>query len=341
MHLNSIKFSESRKLLSLYDFIFLIIILSILALVIEGAGGMHQALPKLKDLQQDLTLPHLPKYALYTTLRMFAAIIFSLIFTFIVATLAAKNKTAEKIIIPLLDILQSVPILGFLSFTTAFFMGLAPGNELGLELAAVFAVFTSQAWNMTFSFYQSLKNVPNNLLEVSAQLCLTSWQKFWRLEVPFAIPGLVWNTMMSMSGSWFFVVASEVITVNNDQISLPGIGSWINAGIINSDLTAIVWAVMMMGGVIILYDQILFRPIMVWAHKFNMGQTQETEKPSSWFYNMLVLSSISHYASYLLAGFTTKFVCIKWPFSNEGIFFSPKELPVSNQSHLWLKIITY
>src|SRR5262249_11759006 len=140
----------------------------------------------------------LPHYALLTTLRMFGALGVSLLFTFIVAPIAAKSKKAERVIIPALDILQSVPILGFLTFTVVFFTNLFPGSQFGAELAAIFAIFTSQAWNMTFSFYQSLKTVPRDLEEVTTHYRLSPWQRFWKLETPFATPGLVWNMMMSM-----------------------------------------------------------------------------------------------------------------------------------------------
>src|ERR1700683_1911823 len=155
---------------------------------------------------------------------MFAALVASLIFTFTYATLAAKSRRAEMGLIPGLDILQSVPILGFLSFPVAFFFNLFPGNTMGAELAAIFAIFTSQAWNMAFSFYQSLRTVPRDLDEVARGFRLTGWQKFWQLEAPFAIPGLIWNTMMSMSGGWFFVVAAEAISVGDTTIKFPCVG---------------------------------------------------------------------------------------------------------------------
>ena len=218
---------------------------------------------------------------------MFAAIIASLLFTFVVATLAAKSKKAEIIIIPALDILQSVPVLGFLTFTLTFFMGLFPGREWGVELASVFLVFTAQAWNMAFSFYQSLRTLPEDLDEVSRQFGLTTWQRFIRLELPFAIPSLVWNTMMSMSGGWFFVVASEAITVGKTTIMLPGIGSWLAVAIERQDLRSVGWAVMAMGVVIVLYDQLLFRPIVAWADKFRFEQTASQEEPRSWFFDVL------------------------------------------------------
>ena len=160
----------------------------------------------------------LPLYALRTTLRMLAALAVSFVFTLVYATLAAKSRRAAMVLIPILDILQSVPVLGFISFTVTFFLALFPGQELGAELACVFAIFTGQAWNMTFSLYQSLKTIPASLAEVASGFHLTAWQRFTQLEMPFAMPALVWNMMMSMSGGWFFIVAAEAIKVGNMQI---------------------------------------------------------------------------------------------------------------------------
>ena len=202
----------------------------------------------------------LPYYALRTTLRMFAALVASLVFTFTYATLAAKSRRAEMILIPVLDILQSVPILGFLSFTVTFFLNLFPGNTMGAELAAIFAIFTSQAWNMAFSFYQSLRTVPRDLDEVARGFRLTGWQKFWQLEAPFAMPGLIWNTMMSMSGGWFFVVAAEAITVGDTTITLPGVGSYIAKANDAGDWSAIGAAVLTMGIVILLVRSVAVPP---------------------------------------------------------------------------------
>src|SRR5208282_4499185 len=191
-----------------------IVFLAVGALFVAVAHGAHTMRSPLEGLQVNpvsLDPWNLPQYALLTTLRMFAALGFSLLFTFLVAPLAAKSKKAERVIIPALDILQSVPVLGFLTFTVLFFMNLFPGSQLGAELAAIFAIFTSQAWNMTFSFYQSLTTIPRDLDEATRQFQLSPWLRFWKLEAPFAMPGLVWNMMMSMSGGWFFVVASEAI----------------------------------------------------------------------------------------------------------------------------------
>ncbi|MFS8045579.1 ABC transporter permease [Rhizobium sp. BR 314] len=271
-------------------------------LTLHGVGEMRAPLSGLSTGSISLDPAYLPEYALRTTLRMMAAIVASLIFTFVVATLAAKSRRAEKIIIPALDILQSVPVLGFLTFTVTFFMGLFPGSQMGAECASIFAIFTSQAWNMAFSFYQSLRTVPRDLDEVSRGFGLSAWQRFWRLEAPFAAPGLVWNTMMSMSGGWFFVVASEAITVGDTTVQLPGLGSWLAVAIDKQNFVAVGWAVFAMGIVILLYDQLLFRPIVAWADKFRFEQTAGQQKPRSWVYSLIRRTRL---LKYVTAPFTT------------------------------------
>lgn len=223
----------------------------------------------------------LPEYALDTVSRMLAAVVCSLAFTLGYATLAAKNRYAEKILIPLLDILQSVPILGYLSITVTGFMALFPGSLIGVQLAVVFAVFTSQVWNMTFALYQGLTTLPKDLDEAARLYRLNAWQRFWKLELPFSVPGLLWNTMMSMSGGWFFVVAAEAITVAGQTVAVPGIGSYIALAIRNKDLGAIFWAIATMVVVIFLYDFLLFRPIVAWADKFKFETSGDLQKPQS------------------------------------------------------------
>ena len=229
----------------------------------------------------------LPYYLLRTTLRMFLALGASLVFSCVFAVLATKYRAAEKVLVPLLDILQSIPILGFLSITVTGFIALFPGNLLGVECAAIFAIFTSQAWNMAFSLYQSLRTVPAELREAAAVFQLSGWQRFWRLELPFAMPGLLWNMMMSMSGGWFFVVASEAISVSNQNIKLPGVGSYIAMAIEARDLGAIGWAI---GGMLIgimLYDQLFFRPLIAWADKFRFEEGSSEDAPHSWLLTWL------------------------------------------------------
>jgi NitT/TauT family transport system permease protein len=268
------------------DLIAFVLLAGAAVLVFRGAEGVAEPLSRLSVAPVDLDPWNLPAYALRTTLRMFAALFASLIFTLVVATLAARSKRAEQVIVPALDILQSVPILGFLTFTVTFFMHLFPGQQLGVECAAVFAIFTSQAWNMAFSFYQSLRSVPSDLEEVSRGFRLSPLRRFLRLELPFAIPGLVWNAMMSMSGGWFFVVASEAITVGKTTVALPGIGSWLALAIERQDSGAVAWAVGAMGVLILLYDQVFFRPIVAWADRYRFEQTASVEQPGSWAYDL-------------------------------------------------------
>jgi NitT/TauT family transport system permease protein len=272
---------------NIYDVLIFILMAGAFVLLAHGAQEMGAPLATLDIAPVTLDPANLPEYALRTTLRMFAAICASLVFTFVVATLAAKSRKAELVIVPALDILQSVPVLGFLTFTVVFFMGLFPGSQLGAECAAIFAIFTSQAWNMAFSFYQSLRTVPRDLDEVSRHFRLSMWLRFWRLEVPFAAPGLIWNAMMSMSGGWFFVVASEAITVGDTTLKLPGIGSWLAVAIEQKDIGAVGLAVATMAVVILAYDQLVFRPIVAWADKFRFEQTAAQQRPRSWAFDLV------------------------------------------------------
>src|SRR6202034_281223 len=197
------------RLFTRWEVLAVLLIIGLLVVLGEASRHLFQPPAYPQRTPPSLDPSHLPEYAARTTLRMLVAMALSLLFTFTYATLAAKNKQAERILVPLLDILQSVPILGFISVTVVFFMALAPGRVLGAEFAAIFAIFTSQAWNMAFSFYQSLRTVPTELVEASQNFRLSPWMRFWRVDVPFATPQLIWNMMLSMSGSWFFVVASE------------------------------------------------------------------------------------------------------------------------------------
>ena len=269
------------------DLVGLLLVLGLLALLGTGATQMSGPLALAHPTAISLSPTALPGYTLRTVMRMLAALAASLVFTLTYATAAAKSRRAEMVLVPLLDVLQSVPILGYLSFTAAFFLSLFPGDVFGAELAAIFAIFTSQAWNMAFSFYQALRTVPADLDEASRSFRLSGWQRFWRLEVPFAMPGLVWNTMMSMSGGWFFVVASEAISVGSLQIALPGVGSYLARASAERDLAAVGWAILAMSVAIMLYDQLLFRPIVAWADRFRFEQTASAVAPRSWVLGLL------------------------------------------------------
>ncbi|MCX7739622.1 MAG: ABC transporter permease subunit [Meiothermus sp.] len=262
-------------------------LLALLTLALEGATAPYA--PTSPDLTVSLDPVHLPYYGLRSLFRMLAALLLSLLFTFTYATAAAKLPRAEKVLIPLLDFLQSLPILGFLTATTGIFLGLFRGSLFGLEAASIFAIFTSQVWNMAFSFYTSLRTVPKELQEAAAMLRLSSWQRFWKLEVPFAMPGLVWNAMMSVSGGWFFVVASEVISVvgrERDQY-LPGVGAYVALAIERADFRAMLYAGLTLFVLVLLYDQLLFRPVVAWAEKFKFEQSAPEETAQSWVLTLL------------------------------------------------------
>jgi NitT/TauT family transport system permease protein len=235
---------------------------------------------------------NLPYYAARSTLRMFVALVWSTLFTLAYGYFAARSKRAERVLIPLLDILQSVPVLGYLSVIITAFIALFRGSLLGLEFAAVFAIFTSQAWNMTFSFYQSLKSVPNELQEAAALYRLSGWQRFVQIEVPFATIGLVWNAMLSFGGGWFFLAASEAITVLNHNYTLPGVGSYVAAAVAAQDLPALGWAIVTIAVVIVLVDQLFWRPVVAWADRFRFEQSAAAESPRSWVLDVIRAANV-------------------------------------------------
>jgi len=213
---------------------------------------------------------NLPNYAARSTLRMFIALIFSTLFTFVYGYSAARSSRAERVLVPLLDILQSVPVLGFLSVTVTGFIALFHGSLLGLEAASIFAIFTGQAWNMTFSFYQSLRTVPSELEEMTTLYRLSRWERFTRLELPVSAIGLVWNGMMSFGGGWFFLAASESISVLNHQYTLPGLGSYVAVAIAAKDMKALGYAIATMIVLILLIDQFFWKPLVNMANRYKL-----------------------------------------------------------------------
>jgi NitT/TauT family transport system permease protein len=231
---------------------------------------------------------------------MFIALGVSTVFTFIYATAAARLRRAEMVLIPTLDILQSVPILGFLTFTTVFFLHLFNGNALGLEAAAIFAVFTSQAWNMTFSFYHALITQPRDLDEAARMYRLTKWQRFWKLDVPSSMIGLVWNAMMSMGGGWFFLTAAEAITVSGHHYTLPGMGSYIGAAIGAGSLGKVGIAIAVMAILVVGVNVVFFRPLVAWAEKFRREESESADKPRSLVLDLLRRSHIGQGVAVLL-----------------------------------------
>jgi len=283
---------KNRLVPGQWDVLAFLLVITFFVYLAEAAHGLIQPLARLEATPISLDPWALVSYSARTGLRMLIAMACSLIFTFTYATLAAKSRRAEMVLVPLLDILQSVPILSF-SILIVFFLSLTPGRVAGAEMASVFLIFTSQAWNMAFSFYQSLRSIPDDLQEVSRSFHLTPWMKFWRLEVPFAMPPLIWNMMMSMSGGWFFVVVSEAITVGNTTVTLPGVGSYIALAIEQRNVAAIGYAIAAMFVVILIYDQLLFRPLIASADWFRLEQESGALTPSrSWALTMMRRSRI-------------------------------------------------
>lgn len=293
---------------NMWDLLAFIFILGVIALLASATKQMTVSYHVGQTLPISLAPGELPNYAMRSVVRMAVAMVFSLLFTFTIGTWAAKSKAAERIIIPSIDVLQSVPVLGFLSITVAGFITLFRGSLLGPECAAIFAVFVSQVWNMALGFYQTMRTVPHELHEAADMFHLSAWQRFWRLEVPFSMPSLLWNMMMSMSASWFFVVASEAISVANHQIMLPGIGSYIALAIEQANMQAVGYAILTMLCVIFLYDQLLFRPLMVWAEKFKAETMASEYEANSWLINLLQRTTALRYVGDVIGGIADGFI---------------------------------
>jgi NitT/TauT family transport system permease protein len=249
-------------------------------------------------------IANVPYYAARSLLRMFIALGLSTVFTLVYGTAAARLRRAEKVLVPILDVLQSIPILVFLPIALTFFIKLFPNNLLGLELAAIFVIFTSQAWNMTFSFYHSLISQPTELDEAARMYRLTKWQRFWKLDVPSSMIGLVWNMMMSMGGGWFFLTASEAVTVfihGNKGISesLPGMGSYMAAAIAQGSYTEVIIAIVVMVILVVGTNFFVFRPLVAWSEKFRLETSEGTDKPKSIVLDILQRSSVPKLAGRL------------------------------------------
>jgi len=228
----------------------------------------------------------LPWYALLSTGRMAAAYLLSLLFTLAYGYAAARNRTAEKILSPLLDVLQSVPILSFLPVVLLGLTAILP-QGFAVELSSIILIVTSQAWNMAFSFYQSLITIPVEMREASSIFRLNSWLRFKTMELPFAAPALIWNSMMSWAGGWFFLMAAETFTVGNRDLRLPGLGSYLQAAANAGDLRSILLGIGVLVLIITLMDQFVWRSILAWADKFKVEMVGSDDAPESWFYDML------------------------------------------------------
>ncbi|MET8955784.1 ABC transporter permease [Streptomyces sp. NPDC004129] len=245
--------------------------------VLRVGHGTTIAFNTHQNVRVDTDPARLPYDAARSLLRMFAALALSIVFTFVYAYAAAKSRRLERILLPALDILQSVPVLGFLTVAVTGFVALFPGSMLGMECAAIFAIFTSQAWNMTFGFYYALTSLPRELDELSRSFGFTRWMRFWKVEVPAGMIGLVWNGMMSFGGGWFFLVASEAISVDSQRYALPGVGSYAGAAIADGDLGKVGWAILVMAVMVIGVNFLFWRPLTAWAEKFKNEQSEASE----------------------------------------------------------------
>ena len=229
----------------------------------------------------------LPLYAAYSLLRITVAYILSLAFTLVYGYVAAYNPRAERIMIPLLDILQSIPVLSFLPGVMLAMVALFPHHQIGVEMGAILLIFTGQVWNMAFSFYSSLKSIPRDMREAAKIYRFNWYQRFVQFELPYAAIGLVWNSMMSVAGGWFFLMACEMFVLGSLDFRLPGLGSYLQTAASAGDTQAILWGVGTMILVIVLLDQIVWRPVIAWAEKFKMEQVESTDAPQSWFLDLI------------------------------------------------------
>jgi NitT/TauT family transport system permease protein len=227
------------------------------------------------------SLKALPIYALYSFLRISVAYFLSLAFTLVYGYIAAYNPKAEKVMIPLLDILQSIPVLSFLPGVMLAMVSLFPKHQLGVELGAILLIFTGQVWNMAFSFYSSIKSIPREMREAAKLYRFTSWQRFTQMELPYAAIGLIWNSMMSVAGGWFFLMACEMFVLGTRDFRLPGLGSYLQTASGDGNTRAILWGLVAMITVIVLLDQLVWRPVIAWAQKFKFEQVESADAPKS------------------------------------------------------------
>jgi NitT/TauT family transport system permease protein len=264
------------------------VLLGVYLLVRVGAGARA---PANASRSIDLSPSNLPYYAARSLLRMFIALFFSYAFSLSYAYVAARSRRARRVLVPALDILQSVPVLGFLAVTVTLFTALFPRSELGFECAAIFAVFTSQAWNITFSFYYSLSSQSAEFDEASKLMGLTRWKRFWAIDVPGGAIGLVWNGMMSFGGSWFFLTASELITVNGRRYTLPGVGSYVGVAVNDGRLGDVMYGIITMIIMILVVNFLFWRPLVAYVDKFRVELSESSQKPKSLVLDALRRSS--------------------------------------------------
>jgi NitT/TauT family transport system permease protein len=329
-------FSKSidKRPISSRDFIALMLLAAIMSLLESKADDLYAPIYLINHNSISLKWTNLPHYALLTVVRMLIAAVFSIFFSVVIGWLAAKYEKLEKIIIPAIDILQSVPILAFLSFTISFFLSLFPGNRMGVECAAIFVIFTSQVWNITLSCYQSFKNIPENLNEVAKIMQLSPIDKFFRLEMPFAMPGMIWNMMLSMSTSWFFIVASEAITVGKISYTLPGMGSYISLAIKKMDINAVFLTIITMIIVIYVYNFLVFKPILTWSDKFRYENNNQSP-PSSIIFNLFQKNFFLSIVKKLISKGFDKLLDLQYQNSKKTEYKKPNQNLIKLMNVIW------
>ncbi|BEM90158.1 ABC transporter permease [Serratia marcescens] len=277
----------------LNDFIVIAIGVFFIAFFIRAWGDMHGDFNEQNVSAINLDAWNLLYYSLRTSMRFLLGMAWSLLFSVVFAVLAARYAPLRRVILPFVNFMESVPLVGFLTFTTVYFLNLYPHSVMGLECTAIFAVFTGQAWNMMLTLYQTLRIVPKELDEAARSFNYNPWQRFWRLEFIYSVPGLLWNAMVSQSAAWFALVASEAIPVGDRSVELPGVGSYIAEALAQQNVPAILYAIVALAANIVLLDQLVFRPLVRYTARFKYEDvTANRPLGNPWFYNSLAFSHV-------------------------------------------------
>ncbi|AGC42289.1 ABC-type anion transport protein [Myxococcus stipitatus DSM 14675] len=287
----SVTWGESNATLARgrrFSFVDVLVIAGLAGALFGGLHAAHEWTGALRpSVDIDLSPRALPEYTFLSMSRGLIAYALSLTFTLVYGYWAAKDRVAERVLLPLLDILQSIPVLGFMPGLVLALVAAFPTSNVGLELAAVLMIFTGQAWNMTFSYYHSLRSVPSEQREAATVYRFSRWQQLKWVELPFATIGLVWNSMMSMAGGWFFLMINEAFVLGTRDFRLPGLGSYMSVAVAHGDVPAMLWAILAMTTMIVFLDQVLWRPVVVWAQKFRVEEGGQAEAMDSWFLDLL------------------------------------------------------
>lgn len=277
-----------RKKINIYDGMLLGFVLIAVGLFAWGWHDMHLPVTAAANANaQSMSLSALAYDLLRTNMRLIIGLFWSFVFAFVAGTWAAKSKHAARFILPVINFMESVPLVGFMTFSIVIFMAWFPHSVMGFESAAIFGVFTGQAWNMALTVYQTLKVIPPELQQMSRQFQMSAWQRYWRIEVPYSLPGLLWNTMVSQSAAWFALVGTEAIAIGAKTVMVPGVGSYIQVALMHKDWMAIIFAISAIIVNIIIFDQFCFRPLVKWCEKFKFERVKTQQVASSWLYQVI------------------------------------------------------